>query len=356
MPGDAELRVLLVDPQPPLGDVLAQALLRLGAAVTCFGRGHLPEGGSVMRVPGDRRRAEDLEAIGPETFDAAIDFGARSLDDPAHLAAALRGRVGLVVQLGTWRIYAGAADAPDCLTRRDATDAPPLPVPCPETAPKQDGTALNAEDGLWNARAGGDYRATVLRLACLYGPGVALAREWYAVGRLRAGRRRMALPDGGGQLLHRLYMDNAVHAIVCALDHPREADGHAFNVGDTRVLTLGDLAAGCAAAAGRPLETVPLPKTVWDGRCPWAVPRPVVLDLHRLRARLGYTEPVPPEEALGRTVRWLWDLPEDDVLPALDPYWRRFGCGHDYGAEESALARWEAGWAPAVPREGARGG
>lgn len=345
---DAQLRVLLVNPDGALGHALAAALLRLGATVTCFGTGHLPQGRGIIQVSGDRREPEDIQAIGPGEFDAAVDFGARSLEDPTDLARHLRHRVGLVVQIGTWRVYAGAADAPDCRSQAvgpEGTAAPGEPglaVPCPESAPKADGTALNAEDGLWNARAGGDYRAAALRLAGLYGPGVRLAREWYVVGRLRAGRHRLALPDGGGQLLHRLYLDNAVHAVICALDHPREADGHAFNVGDTRVPTLADIASGCAAALGLPLETIPLPRAAWDGRCPWAVPRPAVLDLHRLRARLGYTEPVAPEEGLHRTVRWLWDLPDDDVLPTLDPYWRRFGCGHDYAAEEAALARWEA--------------
>jgi nucleoside-diphosphate-sugar epimerase len=342
VPASADLRVLLVDPAPPLGPALVQALLRLGARVTAFG-GDLPPARGLVRLPGDRRRPGDLEALGPGDFDAAIDFGARDLEGPQELARVLRGRVGLVVQLGTWRVYAGAEDAPDCRRRRTpARQEPPMPVPCPEEAPKRDGSALLAEDGLWNARAGGDYPATVLRLACLYGPGVALAREWHVVGRLRAGRTRMALPDGGGQLLHRLYVDNAVHAVICALDHPQQADGRAFNVGDSRVPTLAELCAGCAAAAGRSLELVPLPRAVYDTHNPWAVPRPVVLDLHRLRARLGYSEPVPPEQALEQTVRWLWDLPEDEVLPTLDPYWRRFGCGHDYAAEEAALARWEA--------------
>jgi nucleoside-diphosphate-sugar epimerase len=253
--------------------------------------------------------------------------------------------VGLVVQLGTWRVYAGAEDAPRCPAPGagpppvpEPPGRPGMPVPCPEEAPKRDGPALDAEDGLWNRRAAGAYPATVLRLAPLYGPGVALAREWHVVGRLRAGLRRMAVPDGGGQLLHRLYVDNAVHAVIAALDHPQEVDGRAFNVGDSRVPTLAELCAGCAAAAGRPLELVPVPRAVLDTHSPWAVPRPVVLDLFRLRQTAGYQHPVPAEEALARTVRWLMDLPEDEVLPALAPYWDRYGCGHDHAGEEAALA------------------
>lgn len=341
MLGADRLRVLLVDAEGALGAALCQALRRLGAELLAFG-GDLPEQPGLRRVAGSRARPDELDGIGPGEFDAAVDFGARGLQAPAALAAALRGRVGLLVQLGSWRVYAGAEDAPDCRAR-GAGPTPPgpvLPVPCPESAPARDGVALDAEDGLWNSRAGGDYPATVLRLAPLYGPGVRLAREWHVVGRLRAGRARMALPDGGDQLLHRLYLDNAVHAVVRALDHPREADGHTFNVGDSRVPPLAELCAAAAAVAERPLALEPLPRAVFDTHNPFAVPRPVLLDLHRLRHRLGYAEPVAPEEGLRRTVRWLLDLPEDDVLPVLAPYWRRFGCGHDLAAEEAALARW----------------
>jgi len=346
--GEDGLRVLLVDPQGPLAVALCAALLRLGAVVTCFGAAaaELPRAASIRRVAGDRRDPPALEGIGSGDFDAVVDFGARGLDGAVPLAQALRSRVGLVVQIGTWRVYAGAADAPACKAEPGA-EGGAMPVPCPESAPKRDGIALDAEDGLWNVRAGGDYPATALRMAPLYGPEVRAAREWHVVGRLRARRRSIALPDGGGQLLHRLYVDNAVHAVLRALDHPREADGHAFNVGDSRVPTLAALAAGCAAAAGRELRGVPVPAAVYDAHNPWAAPAPVVLDLHRLRARLGYAEPVSPEDGLYRTVRWLWDLPEDDVLPVLAPYWRRWGCGHDYAAEEAAMARWEAGRGPA---------
>lgn len=341
MEGDG-LRVLLLDPQGAPAAALCAALLRLGAVVTCFGRvsPELPQTASIRRIAGDRRDARALTPIGAGSFDAAVDFGARGLEGPVPVARALRGRVGLVVQIGTWRVYAGGADAPEC-GQTMAGDTGGMPVPCPESASKRDGVALDAEDGLWNARAGGDYPATVLRLAPVYGPGVRGTREWYVVGRLRAHRRTIVLPDGGGQLLHRVYVDNAVHAILRTLDHPREADGHAFNVGDSRVPTLAALCAGCAAAAGRELLGVAVPSAVYAAHHPWAVPAPVVLDLHRLRARLGYVEPVSPEDGLYRTVRWLAELPEEGVLPVLAPYWRRWGCGHDYAAEDAAIARWE---------------
>lgn len=343
MLGDDRLKVLLVDAAHALGGSLCQALRRVGADVTCFGELPVDVGG-VQGLPGRRAAAEDWRALGRREFDAVVDCGARGLEGAGQVAAALRHRVGLVVQVGTWRVYAGSRDAWEGEVAGSG-----MPVPCPEGAPLRDGLALGAEDGLWNARAGGGYPATILRLAPLYGPGVRLAREWYCVGRVRAGRGTVALPDSGGQLLHRLYLDNAVHAILMAMNHPREADGHAFNVGDNRVATAAEWARACCAAQGGNLEVRPLPADLWWAPCPLAPAHPVVLDLHRLRARLGYWQPVDPEMGLERTVRWLADLSGDEVLPTLEPYWRRFGRAHDYAAEDAALARWQTCRVGGVP-------
>ena len=340
------MRVAVLDGDAAVGAALCQALARLGIRITCFGSRPAP---TPEFVPGPR---DDPAALGglAGRFDAVVDFGARGFDGPALVAHALRGRVGLVVQIGTWRVYAGAADAPDCRGGQGPGGA--MPRPCPEDAPLRDGTALASEDGLWSARATGGYPATVLRLAPLYGPGVSQAREWHVVARLRAGQPRIALPDGGGQLLHRLFVDNAVHAIVCALDHPREADGHSFNVGDGDVPTLAELCQQAAQAAGRPLEGVPLPLTRFDGHNPWATRAPVLLDTFRLRARLGYRDAVQPKEALARTVAWLWELPLEDAPTRLAPYFIRWGCGHDHRAEADAIRAWSAAGGEAAPPGG----
>ena len=337
------MRVAVLDGDVALGAALCQALGRLGTRVTCVGSQPTPV---AEFVPGCREDPTTLAGL-TGRFDALVDFGARGFDGPAAVATALRGRVGLVVQLGTWRVYAGAADAPDC--RGGQGPGGTMPRPCPEDAPLRDGTALASEDGLWNVRAAGDYPATLLRLAPLYGPGVCMAREWHVVERLRTGQTRIALPDGGGQLLHRLFVDNAVHAIVCALDHPREADGRSFNVGDGDVPTLAELCRSCAQVVGCPLEGVPLPLARYCGYHPWATPAPVLLDTFRLRARLGYRDAVRPQEGLARTVQWLWDLPQGEVPTRLAPYLARWGCGHDHRAEAAAIRMWCDGGTTAVP-------
>lgn len=489
------LRVLLVDPGPGLGASLAWALARLGTQVVWLGMVPAPEGVPGLRALADTRRSVVPGAWGGGGFDAVVDLGARGAEGSAELARLVRGRTGLVVQMGTWRVYAGtdgaaaedaaegedrvggdgaagcgrggaggvvsgavaawarraggpsgaatgagggvaaneagvpetgswaqdvgdgrtlSGDRPAEADRLRESSAPagwragvsrgvtagartgtgdggmapaagpsagaaagaaagatsgaslasaaPAPggggesgaagaaavarwspsLPLAEGAPLRDGPELAAEDGLWHERARGGYAATVLRLAALYGPGIGLAREWFGVARLRAGRRRVALLDGGQQLLHRVYVENAVHAVVRVLDHPREADGRAFNVGDSHVPTAADLVTQIGMAAGMPLAVAPVPAILRPPPHPWAARRPVVLDTAQVRMRIAYREPVPPDEGLARTVRWLWDLPEAEVSRRLAPYLRRWGAAHDYGAEDRALRRWDA--------------
>ena len=281
-------------------------------------------------------RQEAARVVGDRLFDAVVDGGARSPLDPVYLHQALVGRVGLLIQLSSWRVYAGAEEPGRALP------AQPLPTPVPEEAPVQPGPFQQAEESLWRLRSASRYPATVLRLGALYGPGIRLAREWYVVDRLRRGRNELVLADGGGQILHRLYVDNAVHAVISALDHPHQADGGAFNVADSDAPTAARLVLGIAATAGRRLQIVHLPSEWWPCPHPWACPQPVVLDLYRLRARLGYQEPIAPVRALEATVRWLMELADDEAFLTLAPYWERFGACHDLVAEERALARWHA--------------
>lgn len=331
MPSDGHLRVLLIEPRGALGAGLAIALGRLGCRVTWFGDGReaAPAVPGLRSVLGDRRSVAALRAIGNGTFDALVAFGTAS-DSAAPVHHVFVDRVGLLIYLSTWRVYAGAGGR--------AAVAPPLPIA--EEAPLGSGRAVQSEDSLWPFRSAERYPVTVLRLAALYGPGVRLAREWHVVDRLRRGRQRIVIPWDGGQLLHRLYVDNAVHAIISVLDHPREADGRVFNVGDSDVPTALRLVESIAQVRGCAIRPVRLPPECFDPMNPWAPPHPVVLDLHRLRARLGYQEPVAPAEGLARTVQWLWDLPEDAVSHVLAPYWRRFGA-HDLVAEDAALECWD---------------
>ncbi len=332
MTSDIHLRVLLVEPRGALGAGLAIALARLGCRVTWFGRGQdaTPTVPGLLPIVGDRRRLLDLRSIGGGSFDALVDFGCSEPDSPLALHQVFRGRVGLFIYLSTWRVYAGAGDSTGM--------APPLPVG--EDAPLRGGPRAKAEECLWGVRSAETYPVTVLRLASLYGPGVRFAREWHVVDRLRRGRRRIAIPWDGSQLLHRLYVDNAVHAIISVLDHPREVDGRVFNVGDSDVPTALRLVESIAQVSGCVITPVRLPTEWFDPCNPWAPPHPVVLDLHRLRARLGYQEPVAPAEGLARTVRWLWDLPEETVASVLAPYWQCFGA-HDLAGEDAALERWD---------------
>src|SRR5262249_42083828 len=158
----------------------------------------------------------------------------------------------------------------------------------------------------------------------------------------RGGPRRIVLPDGGLTLCHYGYAENLAHAVLCAVDRPDAAAGEIFHCGDEEVLTLRQVVEVVAAALGHRFEIVSLP---WELARPArplvAQPLPThrVLDLSKLKGRLGYRHPVPARRAPARTPRRLDANPPapggQEELVLQDPF--------DYAAEDAlALAFGEA--------------
>ena len=86
--------------------------------------------------------------------------------------------------------------------------------------------------------------------------------------------------------------------------------GHrVLNAADPRALTVAEIAAAVDAAMGVTSRLVTVPGDPVDGvgLTPWAVPRPVVLDLQRAADELGYVAPGGYEDTVGACVEWLVD-------------------------------------------------
>jgi dTDP-D-glucose 4,6-dehydratase len=145
------------------------------------------------------------------------------------------------------------------------------------------------------------------------------------------------LADGGLTLKSAAYVENAAHALLCAVDRPDAGAGRIFNVTDERALTIRQMAEIVADELDHRFEFVSMPAEL-------AAPaRPVVMHhstAHRvvntgpLQADLGYRDLVAPEEGLRRTVRWLVDnRPSASTERRLqDPF--------DYEAEDRLIAAW----------------
>ncbi len=105
--------------------------------------------------------------------------------------------------------------------------------------------------------------ALAIRPHLVWGPG-----DTQLVGRIveRARSGRLALVGGGRALIDTTYLDNAVEALVAALDHAPAGHGQAFVVSNGEPRTVAELVERICAAAGVPTPTRSVPRAVaWSG-------------------------------------------------------------------------------------------
>jgi nucleoside-diphosphate-sugar epimerase len=303
-----------------------------------------------------RTRSDELaglgvgQALGDIRDRAVVDAAALGCDAVVHLAAkvgvvgdwesyrsinvdgtsnvfgaATRHGVGRVVHVsspsvahGGEPIVGGAADAP-VFGRRRAWYA--------------ESKAMAEVDAL--SRADDQLGVVAVRPHLVWGPG-----DTQLVGRIveRARSGRLALVGGGRALVDTTYIDNAVEAIVAALDTVSpgaQCSGRAYVISNGEPRMIAELVAGICRAAGVPFapRTVSLPvgrtlgsvvERAWPllrrddeppltrflaeqlGTAHWFDPRPAAHDL-------GWTPRVSIDEGLDRLAAW---YASDRGLPA----------------------------------------
>jgi nucleoside-diphosphate-sugar epimerase len=181
--------------------------------------------------------------------------------------------------------------------------------------------------------------AAHFRYPMVYGPHQLKPREWIVVKRVLDRRRRMVVPDDGLTLHHHGYAKNLAHAVLLGVDRPAEAAGHVFNAGDQEVLSIRQVIELVAGALDHELELVSIPSALAVPARPLLeqpLPTHRVLDLTKIKTRLGYRDVVPARQAIADTARWLVaHPPEEWVSVALgDPF--------DYAAEDALMDAWLA--------------
>lgn len=327
---------LLIGGTGPTGPPIAAGLEARGYEVTLLhsGRHEVDEVAHLRHLHADAyTEASLVEGLGEETFDVAIAAYGRL----RTIAALLVGRVGRFLSIGGVPVYKGYFDP-------DAHDPSGLPVPTAEDAE----LATDAEDAK-SYRIGRTEEivfehhpgATHFRYPFVYGPRQLVPREWCIVRRILDGRPFLVLADDGLTLVTHGYVENLAHALLLAVDQPETAQGEVFNCGDEECLTVHQVAELLADELGHDWELIGMPAEL-------AIPaRPLmmnhrsthrVLDLAKLRDRLGYRDVVPAREAVRRTGRWLVANPpapagpEEVVLE--DPF--------DYAAEDRLVDWWRA--------------
>jgi nucleoside-diphosphate-sugar epimerase len=324
---------LLIGGTGPTGPPIARGLEARGFAVTLLhsGRHEVDDVAHLRHLHGDVFSEEGLRVVlGDETFDVAIASYGRL----RAIASVLQQRVGRVLSIGGVPVYRGFFDAA-------VHDPPGLPVPTREDAE----LANEADDGK-SYRIGRTEQmlfelhptATHFRYPYVYGPRQLAPREWCVVRRILDGRPFIVLPDDGLSLIPFGYVDNLAHALLLAVDQPDESMGQIFNCGDEEQLTIRQVVEIITDELRHDWELLSMPAQ-------FAVPaRPLmmsartthrIVDISKLRHRLGYRDVVPAREAVRRAARWLVQHP-----PEPDGYEERaLEDPFDYAAEDR-LARW----------------
>jgi nucleoside-diphosphate-sugar epimerase len=236
---------------------------------------------------------------------ALIHMWAMHPADIEHAGDAFEGRLDRFVMISSSDVYA----AFEAIEKRE----PALhPLPITEDAPLRTGPypewdgpdydKVGAELAARRAWLAGRLPSIIVRYPGVYGPGP--VREWYWVKRIRDGRRRIIVPDGGLNIFHRGFTANLAHAVCLALESG--SPGHAYNAGDDVQFDVRQVTDMIALALDHDWEVVSVPAEAWPYGTPYSLYRGhLLLDTTRIRNELGYQDVVSPQEGLRVTVEYL---------------------------------------------------
>ncbi|MDP2361124.1 MAG: epimerase [bacterium] len=262
------MRVLILGGGVFLGRALARAFLARGWETVCLTRGRSRPGPveGVRLVAGDRRRAQDLAALGEQEWDAVVDTCAYR---PADLEAPLEvlgGRCDCWLLVSTISVY-----APPYPVHPDET-APLLPPvdPLAELAPHYGALKAMCEDLVADELG---ERALIVRPGLIVGPEDPSERFTWWVRELAAcgaEGRDPAWPDAARQPCQ--LIDGRDLAGFCAHLLAEGASGAVHAAGPDPAPRLVDVLAAMARQVAPACRPRPLPEEAWReaGLRPWA--------------------------------------------------------------------------------------
>jgi nucleoside-diphosphate-sugar epimerase len=340
------MHILIIGGTRFMGPPVVRYLHARGHNITLFHRGQtraeiLP---GVQEMLGDRRplapHARDLQRLAP---DVVLDMVPVIEQDAREIMNTFTGIARRVVAISSQDVYRAYG-------RVNRTEpGPPDPVPLTEDAPLREklypyrGETPRAPDdpARWNddydkilveRHVMGDPKlpGTILRLPMVYGPGDYQHRLFPFLKRMDD--RRPAILLGENEARWRWthgYVENVASAIALAVTNER-ASNRIYNVGEADAFTMTEWIGKIAQFSGWEGKIVPVPADRLPAHLAEEIDanQHLVTDSTRIRQELGYSEPVPLDEALQRTIEWERANPP----VAIDD--KQF----DYAAEDAVLA------------------
>jgi nucleoside-diphosphate-sugar epimerase len=340
------MRILLIGGNGFIGRFVVAALQQQGHDVAVFHRGTSRTPTGVVAIRGNRneldRSAQDLTSF---AADVVIDFALSSAPQGEQLMNVFRGAVRRVVMLSSIDVYRAVGimhgtesgplqDLPlteESELRRNLHPYPPESMKVLQRIfswVTDDYDKIPAERVVMNDR---DLPGTVLRLPMIYGPGDPLHRFHPVVKRITDGRQNIICPETmAAWHSPRGYVENVAAAIALAATDDRAAQ-RIYNVCEEPSFSELEWARKIASEMRWTGEFVVLPvaRTPQHLLMPGNTAQHWTATSARIRAELGYTEPVAIVEAIRRSIRWEQENPPTVSLLAQ----------FDYAAEDAALGK-----------------
>ena len=340
------MRILVIGGTRFIGLTTVRLLSQQGHTVAVFHRGQaqadLPQG--VQQIRGDRAHlATFKQAFQDFAPDVVLDMIAFVEQDGHALMSLCQGLVPRVVLISSQDVYRAygrvnrtEVGPPDALPITE--DSPlrdklypyrglDLPIPESEKQRMHDYDKIPIERLVMNDPT---IQGTVLRLPAVYGPNDGQHRLFEFLKRMDDQRPAILLDERLAQWRWtRGYVENVAAAIALALTDKRAAD-RIYNVGEARTLSMIEWVRAIARIADWHGNIITLsPDRVPTHLVPdMDVNQELLVDTTRIRAELGYREPVDLDEALRRAVVWERANPPKEIDA------QQF----DYAAEDAVLA------------------
>ncbi|WP_248515272.1 NAD-dependent epimerase/dehydratase family protein [Salinarchaeum laminariae] len=311
-------RALIIGGTRFIGRHLVTELLDAGYEVTLFNRGNhdnpFAENDDVAQFTGDRTSDAALEQARDEVDPSIV------VDCVAYYPGEVRMATEIFADVDAYVfVSSGSAYGTNEIPKREGQTA---------LEPCSDEQAVDDSHESYGARkAEGDravfeaaedgVRAMSVRPTIVYGPHDYTGRLNYWTERVRS-QDRVLVPGDGTNIHHLVAVENVVRAIRTVAEEG--TPGEAYNVGDHRVLTLGEVVEQIATGLDADVEIVTaVERDLADGGLeagdfPLYNPNPHLLSTAKLYD-LGWA-PVDPTDAIADTVTTAYDTERD---PGPDP-------------------------------------